>query len=137
MVINDAKSPANGSFDGLVVLLSRGLPELTAHSAYTGLFGYFIGLSVLRPGMALFLIPLGWLIAAVLHGAWDATSDLADSTVIVVSVRLAIGVLSYALLAGAIFKARDISPSFAKRCAMLAGGSRGARAPTWRQTSGM
>jgi hypothetical protein len=27
-----------------------------------------------------------------------------------------IGVLSYALLAGAIFKARDISPSFAARC---------------------
>jgi len=137
MVIDGAKSPANGSFDGLVVLLARGLPELTAHSAYTGLFGYFIGLSVLRPGMALFLIPLGWLIAAVLHGAWDATSDLADSTLIVVCVRLAIGLLSYALLAGAIFKAREISPSFAKRCAMLTGGPRRDRAPTWGQTSGM
>jgi hypothetical protein len=33
-----------------------------------------------------------------------------------VSVQLVIGVLSYALLAGAIFKARDISPSFAARC---------------------
>jgi RsiW-degrading membrane proteinase PrsW (M82 family) len=66
-----------------------------------------------------FLIPLGWLSAAVLHGAWDATADLADSAVIVVPVRLIIGVLSYALLAGAIFKARDISPSFVKRCAML------------------
>jgi hypothetical protein len=71
--------------------------------------------------MAVLLIPLGWLSAAVLHGAWDATSDLVDSAVIVVPVRLTIGVLSYALLAGAIFKARDISPSFANRCAMLAG----------------
>jgi RsiW-degrading membrane proteinase PrsW (M82 family) len=120
-VINDAKYPADRSFDGLVVLLAHGLPELTAHSAYTGLFGYFIGLSVLWPGMAVFLIPLGWLSAAVLHGAWDATGDLVDSAVIGVPVRLIIGVLSYALLAGAIFKARDISPSFAKRCAMLAG----------------
>jgi hypothetical protein len=33
-----------------------------------------------------------------------------------VSVHVVIGVLSYALLAGAIFKARDISPSFAARC---------------------
>lgn len=118
-VINNAEHPADGSFDGLVVLLAHGLPELTAHSAYTGFFGYFIGLSVLWPGLAVFLIPLGWLSAAVLHGAWDATADLANSAVIVVPVRLIIGVLSYALLAGAIFKARDISPSFVKRCAML------------------
>jgi hypothetical protein len=38
-----------------------------------------------------------------------------------VPIHLIIGVLSYALLAGAIFKAREISPSFHKRCAMLAG----------------
>jgi RsiW-degrading membrane proteinase PrsW (M82 family) len=120
MVIDNAKHPAQGSFDGLVLLLARGLPELAAHSAYSGLFGYFIGLSVLWPRMAGFLIPLGWLSAAVLHGAWDATGELFDSAAIVGPVRLTIGVLSYALLAGAIFKARDISPSFAKRCAMLA-----------------
>ena len=115
-VIDHAKYPADGAFDGLVQLLARGLPELTAHSAYSGLFGYFIGLAVLRPGVAVFLIPLGWLGAATLHGAWDATSDLANSTLIGVPVHLAIGVLSYGLLAGAIFKARDISPSFAGRC---------------------
>jgi len=114
--IDDANHPANQAFDGLVQLLARGLPELTAHSAYTGLFGYFIGLSVLRPGMAVLLIPLGWLSAAVLHGAWDAASDLTDLDVIGVSVRVVIGLLSYALLAGAIFKARDISPGFANRC---------------------
>jgi RsiW-degrading membrane proteinase PrsW (M82 family) len=115
--IEDAKSSADGAFDGLVQLLARGLPELTAHSAYCGLFGYFIGLAVLRPGMAVLLIPLGWLSAAVLHGAWDATSDLVDSALLGLPVHLVIGVLSYALLAGAIFKARDISPSFAARCA--------------------
>jgi RsiW-degrading membrane proteinase PrsW (M82 family) len=119
MVIDNAKYPADKSFDGLVELLAYGLPELSAHSAYTGFFGYFIGLSVLRPGMAVFLIPLGWLSAAVLHGAWDATSDLVKSAAIGVPVHLIIGALSYALLAGAIFKARDISPSFAKRCVRL------------------
>ena len=96
-------------------MLARGLPELTAHPAYSGLFGYFIGLTVLRPGMAVLLIPLGWLSAAALHGAWDATSDLIHSALIGAPVHLVIGVLSYALLAGAIFQARDISPSFADR----------------------
>jgi RsiW-degrading membrane proteinase PrsW (M82 family) len=104
------------TFDGLVQLLARGLPQLTAHSAYTGLFGYFIGLSLLWPRMAVLLIPLGWLSAAALHGAWDATSDVVESSLIGVPVHLVIGVLSYALLAGAIFKARDISPSFLHRC---------------------
>jgi RsiW-degrading membrane proteinase PrsW (M82 family) len=115
MVINDTKYPADRAFDGLVQLLARGLPQLTAHSAYTGLFGYFIGLAVLRPGAAVFLIPLGWLSAAVLHGCWDATSQLVDSAWIAVPIHLVIGILSYALLAGAIFKARDISPSYTKR----------------------
>jgi RsiW-degrading membrane proteinase PrsW (M82 family) len=118
-VIDNAKG--NMAFDGLVQLLARGLPQLTAHAAYTGLFGYFIGLSVLRPAMAVFLIPLGWLSAAALHGAWDATSDLAGSALIGLPLRVVIGVLSYALLAGAIFKARDISPSFAHRCFKLRG----------------
>ncbi len=116
MVIDNAQHPAEGTFDGLVQVLARGLPELTAHSAYSGLFGYFIGLAVLRPGLAVFLIPLGWLSASVLHGAWDSTTDLVDSIAIGVPLRVAIGVLSYTLLAGAIFKARDISPSFANRC---------------------
>jgi RsiW-degrading membrane proteinase PrsW (M82 family) len=118
-VLDNGKYTGDRAFDGLVELLARGLPELTAHSAYCGLFGYFIGLSVLRPGMAVLLIPLGWLAAAIPHGAWDATSDLAGSAFgvpIQVLIQVMIGVLSYALLAGAIFKARDISPSFAARC---------------------
>lgn len=112
--VDEAKT--NMAFQGLVQLLGRGLPELTAHSAYSGMFGYFIGLAVLRPSMAALVIPLGWLSAAILHGAWDATSDLVDSVLIGVPIHVVIGVLSYALLAGAIFKARDISPSFARRC---------------------
>jgi len=115
-VLDNAQYPADRAFDGLVQLLARGIPQLTAHSAYTGLFGYFIGLSVLRPGMAVLLIPVGWLSAAALHGAWDATNDLVDSALIGAPVHVVIGVLSYALLAGAIFKARDISPTFADRC---------------------
>lgn len=115
-VFQHTQDTAANAFDGLVLLLARGLPELTAHAAYSGLFGYFIGLSVLRPGMAVFLIPLGWLSAALLHGAWDATNDLVSSPWIGVPVHVVIGILSYGLLAGAIFKAREISPSFATRC---------------------
>ena len=120
-----ASDPGDGAFDGLVQLLARGLPQLTAHSAYCGLFGYFIGLAVLRPAMAGLLIPLGWISAAILHGAWDATSDLATSALVSAPAHVVIGLLSYALLAGAIFKARDISPSFAVRCSRVRAAARG------------
>ncbi len=108
-IMSAAKHAGGQAFDGMVVLLSRGLPDMVEHSAWAGLFGYFIGLAVLRPGRAFLLLPLGWVSAAALHGAWDGFGSL-DNGYVVVGAWLAIGLLSYALLAGAIFKAREISP---------------------------
>ena len=112
-IMSQAKYPSAQAFDGLVLLLARGLPDLAEHSAWCGLFGYFIGLSVLRPRMAVFLIPLGWLSAAALHGAWDGINSVTQSNLIVAIFLIGDGLLSYALLAGAIFKALDISPRLA------------------------
>lgn len=107
--MNHVKYPAAKAFDGLVLLLARGLPDLAEHSAWCGLFGYFIGLAALQPRMAIVLIAIGWSSAAALHGAWDAISSGIGSQVISVSLLIVDGLLSYALLAGAIFKAREIS----------------------------
>lgn len=109
-IMATAKHAGGQAFNGMVVLLSRGLPDMVEHSAWAGLFGYFIGLSVLRPGRAFLLLPLGWLSAAALHGAWDGFASL-NNGYVVLGAWLTIGVLSYALLAGAIFKAREISPT--------------------------
>jgi RsiW-degrading membrane proteinase PrsW (M82 family) len=109
-IMSTAKHAGGQAFDGMVVLLSRGLPDMVEHSAWAGLFGYFIGLSVLRPGRALLLLLLGWLSAAALHGAWDGFASF-NNGYIVLSAWLTIGLLSYALLAGAIFKAREILPA--------------------------
>ncbi len=112
-VMSQEKYPSAQAFDGLVLLLARGLPDLAEHSAWCGLFGYFIGLSVLQPRMAMYLIPLGWLSSAALHGAWDGINSVTNSDLIVDAFRIGDGLLSYALLAGALFKARDISPRLA------------------------
>ena len=109
-VMSGAKYPGTEAFNGLVLLLARGLPEMTEHSAWAGLFGYFIGLAVLQPRMAAILIPIGWLSAAALHGAWDGIGSVTSSDTFVVLFLIGDGLLSYALLAGAIFKAREISP---------------------------
>ncbi len=110
-MIGDVKYAGSQAFDGLVLLLARGLPDLTGHSAYSGLFGYFIGLSVLRPKMAIFLLPLGWLSAAALHGAWDVTGNNVNNGIAALAIWLILALLSYGLLGGAIFKANDISAS--------------------------
>ena len=109
-VMKQVKYPGSQAFDGLVLLLGRGLPDIAEHSAWAGLFGYFIGLAVLRPSMAYFLIPLGWLSAAALHAGWDAIDTVTNNGLIILGFWVFVGLLSYALLAGAIFKAREISP---------------------------
>ncbi len=109
-VMKQVKYAGSQAFDGLVLLLGRGLPDIAEHSAWSGLFGYFIGLAVLRPSMAYVLIPLGWLSAAALHGAWDAIDTVTNNALIILGFWVFVGLLSYALLAGAIFKAREISP---------------------------
>ena len=65
---------------------------------------------MLRPGRAIFLIPLGWLSAAGLHATWDGADSATQNGLIILAVWIFVAVLSYALLAGAIFKAREISP---------------------------
>lgn len=108
--MSGAKYAGSQAFNGLVLLLARGLPEMTEHSAWAGLFGYFIGLSVLQPRMAPVLLLIGWFSAAALHGAWDGIGNLSSSDTVTVLFLIGDGLLSYALLAGAIFKAREISP---------------------------
>jgi RsiW-degrading membrane proteinase PrsW (M82 family) len=115
--MKDVKWSGAQAFDGLVLLLGRGLPDVAEHSAWCGLFGYFIGLSVLRPGMAIVLLPLGWLSAAALHAGWDGISAVTNNGIVLLGFWVFVGLLSYALLAGAIFKARDISPRLAAKSA--------------------
>jgi len=127
-IMADAKYAGSQAFSGLVLLLARGILQLAGHSAYAGLFGYFIGLSVLRPRSAVFLIPFGWLCAAALHGAWDATDAVLAPTGLVSDlvetfIYLALALLSYALLGGAIFQARAISLAGAKPQAATAAGA--------------
>jgi RsiW-degrading membrane proteinase PrsW (M82 family) len=109
--MKEIKDVGMQAFEGLLVLLARGLPDLAEHSAWSGLFGYFIGLSVLRPGMAIVLLPLGWASAAALHAGWDGINAVTSSGPLILLAWLFLAVLSYALLAGAIFKAREISPT--------------------------
>ncbi len=95
----------DGQLLGLQLLIPRILGSVVGHMAYSGYFGYFIGLSVLKPSQRWQILAIGYISAAVLHALWNSTGFVSSLLLAVV------GVLSYAVLAAAILKARALSPT--------------------------
>lgn len=111
-IINNTPLQAgDGQLLGLQLLIARVLGSVVGHMAYSGYFGYFIGLSVLRPKKRWQILGVGYFSAAVLHALWNSTGYV---TPILLAL---VGVLSYALLASAILKARVLSPTRAQNFA--------------------
>ncbi|HKT73526.1 MAG TPA: PrsW family intramembrane metalloprotease [Steroidobacteraceae bacterium] len=86
------------------LLIPRVLQNIAGHACWAGIFGYYIGLAALRPASATRLVPIGLGLAAFLHGFWDGSGE---SSII----ELIVAVGSFAMLAGAIMKARELSPN--------------------------
>jgi RsiW-degrading membrane proteinase PrsW (M82 family) len=94
-----------GGEAGLQLLIARILGSVAGHMAYSGYFGYAIGLSVLMPSKRWRTLGVGLLTAAGLHALWNTVGFLDTGLLVVV------GVISYAFLAAAILKARELSPT--------------------------
>jgi len=62
-----------GELLGLQLLIPRILGSVSGHMAYSGYFGYFIGLSVLKPAKRWKILSIGYLSAAGLHALWNAS----------------------------------------------------------------
>lgn len=90
---------------GLQLLIPRVLGSISGHMAYSGYFGYFIGLSVLKPSKRWQILSIGYLTASILHALWNTTGAIN------ILVLAAVGIISYAFLAAAILKARALSPT--------------------------
>jgi RsiW-degrading membrane proteinase PrsW (M82 family) len=97
--------------EGLQILIPRFLGAISGHMAYSGYFGYFIGLAALRPAERGLILGLGYLTAAGLHTLWNVMGNVSSLLLAIV------GILSYAFLATAIIKARSLSPDRANNFA--------------------
>lgn len=106
-----------GLFIGLQLLIPRVLGSVAGHMAYSGYFGYFIGLSILKPASRRVILPIGYLTASALHGFWNASSAFSPNQNTSLVVSAIVGILSYAFLTAAILKARSLSPSRAENFA--------------------
>lgn len=90
---------------GLQVLIPRLLGAISGHMAYSGYFGYFIGLAVLKPRQSWLILLIGYLTASGLHALWNVMGSVSEILLTLV------GMVSYAFLAAAILKARSLSPT--------------------------
>ena len=86
------------------LLLLRLFDQGFGHMAYTGYFGYFIGLAALRPKRRWQILAVGYPSAALLHALWNSSAGH-------LVWQLIIGAASYLFLAAAILKARELSVS--------------------------
>ncbi|MDS3861532.1 PrsW family glutamic-type intramembrane protease [Thermosynechococcaceae cyanobacterium BACA0444] len=95
-----------GDLTGLQVLIPRVLGSVAGHMAYSGYFGYCIGLAVLYPRQRWFILGLGWFVAALIHALWNTSATSFGPLGLV-----GVGILAYALLTATILKARQLSPT--------------------------
>ncbi len=102
-----------GEMAGARLIIPRVLGSVAGHMAYSGYFGYFIGLSVLKPAKRWQILGVGWLTSATIHALWNASAiTFGQVAVTFGQFSLAfVGVLSYAFLTAAILKARELSPT--------------------------
>lgn len=93
-----------GELLGLQLLIPRIIGEIAGHMAYSGYFGYFIGLSVLIPSRRWRILGIGYLSSSFMHALWNSSGVLG------IFVQAFAGILAYAFLMAAILKARQLSP---------------------------
>ncbi len=107
-VVNDAAlqfGEGFGELVGLQLLIPRILGSVAGHMAYSGYFGYFIGLSILVPSSRWRILLVGYLSSSLLHALWNSVG------LINLFVLTGVGIVSYAFLAAAILQARKLSPT--------------------------
>lgn len=116
-VLKQTNDPMAAIAMGMLLLLPRVFGGLVGHMAYSGLFGYFIGLSVIRPKEMWKLLAIGWISSSVIHALWNSVPVLSPLLSYVVAGICAVGVV------GAILKARQLEASYAGAAPVDTGGS--------------
>jgi len=99
---NDLGAAMTGA---LLLLLPRVFGGIVGHMAYSGIFGYFIGLAVIRPKQKWKLLAIGYLSSALIHTLWNSVGTISFALQYVIAGVAAVG------LVGAILKARQLEAS--------------------------
>jgi RsiW-degrading membrane proteinase PrsW (M82 family) len=91
-------------YAGLTLLIPRLLGNMFGHMAYSGYFGYFVGLAALRVVPWWKALAVGWVTTAAIHALWDALA----TTPLGLLAEVGVACLAYASLAAAIQEGRKL-----------------------------
>lgn len=94
----------SGVAAGLMLLVPRVIGG-ASHIAYSMIFGYFIGLAVIRPAKKWQLLGIGWLASSLVHGLWNSVGQIHPMLYYVMSAAGTIFAVA------ALLKARQIHAS--------------------------
>jgi RsiW-degrading membrane proteinase PrsW (M82 family) len=94
-------------------VIVRGVFDIFGHQAYAGICAYYVGLAALRPKYKASLIIRGYIIAALLHAAYDATGGF--------FFQFILTAIPFVLLVTVILQGRKISPTRMQNFATLFG----------------
>lgn len=115
---------AHAGIGAFAEALFRGIGDIAGHQAYSGIFGYYVGLAALYPAQKNRLLLRGFLTAITLHTLWNTVPSLGTGTVagtlIVTVCQAALIFCSLAVLISCILQARKISPTRASNFATVA-----------------
>lgn len=101
-IANQTGSQDVGFMAGLSLLLPRVFGGITGHMGYSSIFGYFIGLAVIRPRRWKKLLAIGWLGAALVHAIWNSFGSFYG----ILQYPISIAVVVFAI--AALLKGRQI-----------------------------
>lgn len=93
---------------GVAAALMLMIPRViggASHIAYSMIFGYFIGLAVIRPAQKWKLLAIGWLASSLVHALWNSVGQINSMLYYVMS---AVGTI---FAVAALLKARQIEAS--------------------------
>ncbi|GEM_PF-2717693 len=99
---------ATGSFEfgmsgGLMLLFGRVLGVLGSHIGYSAIFGYAIGLAVIRPGMRWKIMLIGFVAASAIHAVWNSFAKVIPFGFYLVAILMAV------ITASVVLKARQLA----------------------------
>lgn len=87
---------------GLLLMIPRVVGGIIGHMAYSGIFGYFIGLAVIRRKQMWKLLLIGYLASSLVHTLWNSVAIINPMLQYAIAIVAAIG------LGAVILKARQL-----------------------------
>jgi RsiW-degrading membrane proteinase PrsW (M82 family) len=74
-----------GDFSGLILLIPRFISGLAGHIAFSGLFAYYVGLSLYYQKRFGYFFIIGWFMSSLFHGLWNSVNIYIFSILVALS----------------------------------------------------